>query len=119
MNTIARNPIVSLLTIMLYAVSLRAADVPIVLSSDAPSSVRLAAQDLANDLGRLFPHEQFALVTNLPATGKAILVGQVSDAMVRNRLGSDVPTKRESFVVRTKRDGALELGIIAGADARG
>ncbi|MEI6193633.1 MAG: hypothetical protein WCS42_04810, partial [Verrucomicrobiota bacterium] len=32
---------------------------------------------------------------------------------------SDVPTKPESFVVRTKRDGALELGIIAGADARG
>ena len=119
MNTIARNPIVSFLSIMLCAVSLRAADVPIVLSPDAPSSVHLAAQDLAKDLGRLYPQDQFALVTNLPAAGRAILVGQVSDALVRAHLDSDVPTKPESFVVRMRKHGSLELGIIGGADAHG
>ena len=119
MSATARHLVVCLLFFTLCAITLRAVNVPIVLTANASSSVRLAAQDLAKDLGHLYPQDHFALVTNLPATGKAILVGQVSDALVRARLDSDVPTKPESFVVRTQKSGSLELGIIAGADARG
>jgi hypothetical protein len=119
MNTIACNRIGSFLTVMLCAASLRAADVPIVLPPDAPSNVRIAAEDLAKDLGRLYPQDRFSLVGSLPTAGKAILLGQISDESVRTRLGIDVPTKPESFSVRAQKTGDLELGIIAGADARG
>ena len=119
MKTLALNSIISLLSIMLCAAGLRAADVPIILAPDAPSSARLAAQDLANDLGRLYPRDKFTLARSLPTTGKAILVGQISDKLVQARLGSDIPTKPESFVIRTQKSGGLDLGIIAGADARG
>ena len=90
---------------MLCAASLRAADVPIVLPPDAPSNVRLAAEDLAKDLGRLYPQDRFSLVGSLPTAGKAILLGQISDESVRTRLGSDVPTKPESFSVRAQKAG--------------
>ena len=98
---------VLLLFVSLCLVSVRAADVPIVRAPDAPSSVRLAAQDLANDLGRLYPQDRFSITTNLPATGKAILLGSVSDALVRAHLGSEALTNPESFVVRTQLTGGL------------
>ena len=119
MNAMARNPIVLLLSIMLCAVSVPAADVPIVLAVNAQSSERIAAQDLAGLLGRLYPRDQFSIATNLPVSGKAILLGQISDSLVRARLGGKIPAAPESFVVSTQPTGDLELGIIAGADARG
>ena len=119
MNARARNPIVLLLSIMLCAVSLPAADVPIVLAVNAQSSERIAAQDLAGLLGRLYPQDQFSIATNLPVSGKAILLGQISDSLVRARLDDEILAAPESFVVRTQRTGDLELGIIAGADVRG
>ena len=119
MKTLIRNPIVSLLPIMLCAASLRAAEVPIVIRPDAPAGVRLAAEDLANDLGQLYPQDRFTLTGSLPADGKAIVLGQASSDRVRAYLENDAPTVPESFVVRTRGIGGLELGIIAGADARG
>jgi len=110
---------VFLLSIMPCAVSLPAADVPIVLAVNAPSSERLAAQDLAGLLGRLYPQDRFSIAPNLPVRGKAILLGRISDPLVRARLGGEIPTAPESFVVRTQPAGDLELGIIAGADVRG
>ena len=119
MNAMAPNPIVLLLSIVLCAVSLPAADVPIVLAVNAQSSERIAAQDLAGLLGRLYPQDQFSIATNLPVSGKAILLGQISDPLVLAHLGGEIPAAPESFVVRTQPAGDLELGIIAGADARG
>jgi len=119
MKTLALNPIVLLLSILLGTASLRAADVPILLAPDAPSSVRLAAADLTKELGRLYPQDKFAIAGNLPATGRAILVGQVAEEPVRTLLGGVVPTKPESFIVRTRKTGGLELGVIGGADACG
>ena len=110
---------VLLLSIMLCAVGLPAAEVPIVLAVNAQSSERIAAQDLADLLGRLYPQDQFSIATNLPVSGKAILLGQISDPLVRAHLRGEIPTAPESFVVRTQLAGDLELGIIAGADARG
>jgi len=110
---------IALLSLSLMGSNALAADVPIVLTADAPANESLAAQDLARMLGRLYPHDRFSLTTNLPATGKAILLGQVSDAAVRVQLAGDIPTVAESFVVCTRQTGDLELGIIAGADARG
>ena len=108
-----------LLAIMPCAVSLPAADVPIVLAVNAPSSERLAAQDLAGLLGRWYPQDRFSIAPNLPVSGKAILLGRISDPLVRDRLGGEIPAAPESFVVRTQSTGDLELGVIAGADARG
>ena len=119
MSIKSRNLIILILSILLGGASLRAADVPIVLAPDAPSSVRLAAADLVKNLARLYPQDKFALAGSLPAMGKAILVGPVAEEAVRTRLGGDVPTKPESFVVRTRKTGGLELGIIGGADACG
>ena len=98
---------------------LRAADVPVVLSADAASTVRLSAQDLAQVLGHLYLQDRFFVATNLPATGKAIILGQASDAAIRACLKDAVPTTPESFLIRSQSDGGLALGIIAGANARG
>lgn len=98
---------------------LRAAEVPIVLAADAPSNVNLAARDLAHGLGRMYPKEHFSIVTDVPADGMAIMIGQASDVLVRARLDNMVPTAPESFVVRTRASGRLDLGVIAGADPRG
>lgn len=98
---------------------LLAADVPIVLMTNSPSNEHLAAQDLAEILGRLYPQDRFSLATILPGTGKAIFLGQASDSMVRKYLGTVIPTVPESFVICSAGAGGLELGIIAGADARG
>ena len=101
------------------APALRAASVPVVLPENAASNERFAAQDLSDLLGRLYPNDRFPLATNLPAAGKAILLGRASDPLVRARLTGGLPAAPESFVVRSLRGGSLELGLIAGADARG
>jgi len=96
---------------------LLAAEVPVVLSADASSCVQLAAQDLVQVLGHLYPQDRFRVATNLPAVGKAIILGQASDAAIRTCLS--VPTTPESFLIRSQTNAGLALGIIAGADGRG
>ena len=98
---------------------LRAEDIPIVVAPEAPANVRLAGQNLAQILGRLYPRDRFALGPALPPAGRAILLGQASEAAIRPWLDGAAPATPESFVVRTARSGGRELGIIAGADARG
>ena len=98
---------------------LAAESVAIALPPDAPESIRSAAGDLATSLGRLFPGDDFPLAAKLPGTGKAILIGSVTDHLVKTHLGEDPPAAPESFVVRTRQAGEVALGIIAGADARG
>ena len=105
---------------ILVATVLQAADVPVILGPDASKIERIAAQELADKLGRLYPGDRFLLAAALPATGKAIVVGQVSAAPVRDQLGNEaLPTDLESYVVSAKNVGGLELAVIAGADARG
>jgi hypothetical protein len=99
--------------------TLLAEDVPVVLPTDAPTNEQLAARDLTNILGQLYPKDRFFLSTALPVTGKAILLGQASDALGRPYLGHDVPAMKEAFVVHTYLADDLKLGVIAGADARG
>jgi hypothetical protein len=101
------------------APGLWAAVVPIVQRSDAPSNEQIAARELAGVLGQLHTRDRFPLATNLPAAGRAILLGQASDALVRAHLGAGLPSAPESFVVRTRKAGRLELGLIVGSDSRG
>ena len=99
--------------------ALRAADIPIVLAPAAPASVRAAAENLAAILTRLYPRDRFTLASTLPETGKAILLGLASEERVRAQLGDGRPAAPESFVVRVRTTAGREVGLIAGADARG
>jgi hypothetical protein len=98
---------------------LQAVEVPVVLGPAALPVERLAAQELADKLILLYPGDRFFLAADLPAKGKAILLGQISETRVRDYLsGEALPIDPESYVVSAKNVGGLELGIIAGADAQ-
>ena len=96
-----------------------AADVSVVVAPDASTAERLAASDLSEYLGRLYPGDRFALTSALPEKGRGIVVGCVTNTTVRRLVGGAAPTAPESFVVCARQDGARELGVIAGADVRG
>jgi hypothetical protein len=98
---------------------LRAAEIPVVVPAAAASAERIAARELADTLGRIFPRDRFVVGAALPAAGKVILVGRAAAPEVRRLLGEAAPTVPESFVVRRATDGRREIGLIAGADARG
>jgi len=119
MKTQSIHLILSGLCLMLIAMAARAAEVPVVLAPDASQVERLAAQDLTDNLARLYPRDRFILGANLPATGKAIVLGKISDARVRAHLPGEVPIAPEGYCIRAENAGGLELGVIAGADAYG
>ena len=93
------------------------ADVPVVLSPQSQPVERAAAEDLASNLGKLYPREKFAVARALPKDGRCIVVG--SDAQAKRLAKTAASSAAESFTVATVKDGARELGVIAGADARG
>ncbi len=93
--------------------------VPVVVSPDAPPAVAVAAEDLSRCLNQIYPRETFPLAHALPKTGMAVLMGTWADQQVRTRAGEAPPAAPESYVVRAVREEGRQLGIIAGADARG
>lgn len=108
-----------LLTVAAASPLLWAAEIAIVTPPEASSAEGVAAQDLADVLRTLHPRDRFVASSTLPAAGQAVLVGSAADRLVRPHLNGPAPNAPESFVVRHRREGALELGVIAGADARG
>jgi len=93
------------------------AAIPIVLAKTSTSAERLAAQDLSSALQRLYPRDQFIAQDQLPESGQSILLG--TGAEVKKRVGAGQLAKAESYVITTAREGRRQLGVIAGADARG
>ncbi|MCX6899281.1 MAG: malectin domain-containing carbohydrate-binding protein [Verrucomicrobia bacterium] len=81
------------------------------------SSERLPTSELASYLGRIYPQTRFVTASKLPVAGKAILVG--SDASVRSLIADANLSEPESYAVRSQSRCDLQLGVIAGADARG
>jgi hypothetical protein len=96
------------------------ADLPVVISAKAAPQERLAAEDLAVYLRRLYPQTRFSIAAALPAGGPAILVGSTArDPALAQYLGSVRPEAPEGFTVTTvDRDGRI-VGVIAGADPPG
>lgn len=86
---------------------------PIAVSPNAGPVEKLAASELARYLSQLHPKETFEVV-HVPASGRSILVGtpdtQPEIAKLAGRL-----KQPESFIVTH----AGNLGVVAGADARG
>ncbi len=81
------------------------------------SSERLAASELASYPGRIHPQTRFVVASKPPAADKAILVG--SDAAVRSMLPNADLSKPESHAAGSLCRCDEQLGVIAGADARG
>ena len=118
------RPLATGLTLLTLGVTaapirLRAAEIAVVTAPESAPVERVAAQDLADVLRKLFPQDRFVAASQLPAAGQAILVGTASNSLTRPRLKGQTLSTPESFVVRHSRDGALEVGVIAGADPRG
>jgi hypothetical protein len=81
------------------------------------SSERLPASELARYLSRIYPQTRFVTASKPPVAGKAVLVG--SDASVRSMVPDADLSKPESYAVCSVSRCDLQLGVIAGADARG
>ena len=97
-----------------------AAEVAVVTAPDAAPVERIAARELADKLGQLYPNDRFVSASDIPQGGRIILVGNATHALIRRHLDGPPPDAPESFVVQHVRPaGAGELGIIAGADGRG
>lgn len=93
------------------------ADVAVVVTAGAPQAERMAATDLAASLGAIYPSEKFTVTSRLPAQGRSIVIG--SDEHTKRFLKDAAPAAPESFAIATVKEGARELGVIAGADTRG
>jgi hypothetical protein len=99
---------------LLFSGALGAATIPVLLNSPAPAVERLAAADLSQMLGRIYPNNEFPLITAAPASEACIVIGDASDPALKNVAG-DALRGPESFAV-------LHLGnrgLIIGADPRG
>jgi len=106
--------------ILLGAVCSDAAEIPIVVAPQAEAVVRVAAEDFAAYLARIYPADRFSTFERLPAEGHAVVVGNVAvDPRLKRFAGKSEPTAAESYLVTTVTEGRRRLGIIAGADARG
>ena len=101
--------------LLVTAAQSQAAAIPVVVSAQAAPVERAAAEELAGYLGRIYPEERFALSEQLPASGRAILLGAPATEPRLKSLLASLPTAPESFTVATAGD----VGVIAGADSRG
>jgi hypothetical protein len=97
----------------------RADPIAIVTDPAASPLEQIAARELAGALQAIHPRDRFSLVAELPAAGKAVVVGLATRPSVRRHLGRDATAAPESYVIRRVRQDRLDLGIIAGADPRG
>lgn len=94
-------------------------DVPVVTWSKAASLERQVAQELAGYLHRIYPGEQFVVSEKMPEAGKCIVLGCTADSCIAGYLRDAKPVDVDSYVVTSVKDGSLDVGVIAGADARG
>lgn len=95
------------------------AEVAVVTSREASAVELQAAAELADFLGKIYPNESFSRAEQLPRSGRAVWLGVAQDPAIASRLGDEKPAGAEAYLVTSNRSGGLELGIIAGADARG
>jgi hypothetical protein len=91
-----------------------AATIPVVVSPSAPVVEQMAAADLSQMLGRIYPGDQFPLIQAAPVTGACIILGDASDEALKSQAGNALQGP-ESFAVLHPGD----RGLIVGADPRG
>ena len=76
---------------------------------------KLAGEELATHLQRLYPDQHFSVTTTVSSDGPRILLGTLKS---QPKLSRYVPearlTKPESFVITTAREGNAEIGVVAG-----
>jgi hypothetical protein len=95
-------------------------EIPVVVAPQSPAVVRIAAEDLGAYLAKIYPRDQFPLAEHLPTVGRAILLGSVDvDPRLQDYTGKLAPAAAESYLVAAAAEGRCQLGVIAGADARG
>jgi hypothetical protein len=95
------------------------ADIAVVTPEKASALEKQVALELVSSLQKIYPADTFSLGRQLPSSGKAIWLGLAEDAAIAGRIGNEKPAGPEGYVVTAAKQGELELGIIAGADARG
>jgi hypothetical protein len=94
--------------------------IPIVLAVPATAAEQIAARTLAQQLGQLYPREQFLPAEALPESGQCILLGTAASApRTRACLTAAAMTNAEAYVIATFAEGPRRLGLVAGTDARG
>lgn len=99
---------------------LRAETITVVTPAGSEETVRLAARELVTHLQPLYPADRFVESDQVPATGKSILVADVS----RHRdAGAEIDLSKltvpDSYVVAHRQETGRELGVVVGAGRRG
>jgi hypothetical protein len=83
-------------------------------------AVRIAADELAGYLGKIYPKERFVVVPGDPSRGRNIFIGTTGDlAMLRPGAKPVLPTAPEGYVVTPIKRGDLHDLFIVGADDLG
>jgi hypothetical protein len=105
-----------ILAVFLLTAAAHAERIPIAVARRASDTERTAATELAEHLSRIYPADRFEVVSGMPPSGRAILVGTPgSFSEILRFVSKEKLSAPESFVVT----GSARLGVIAGADARG
>ena len=107
-----------LLALFSFTPSEAATTMPIVVSRQATSPERMAAEELADHLTKLYGETAFQIAET--ATGSAIYLGTPeSSPRLCARLGDRSPETPESYVVTTAEVNGHTCGLIVGADPSG
>lgn len=94
--------------------------VPIVVSARAAPAERIAAEELADYLSKLYPAERFAITTDEPRNDRAIRLGTPKSApQLVGHLGGKDLAGAESYVVTSATIDGRATGVICGADPAG
>jgi hypothetical protein len=114
----SRGGIILITLCLVLTADAKPADTVVIVASDKMNPVeQLAAEELAGYLSRIYPQTRFVKARNVPASGRAVLLG--SDAAVRAMIADADLSLPDSYAVRNVRRDDRQLGIIVGADARG
>lgn len=93
--------------------------IPIVVGRRASDLERLAGEQLADFLSRIYPKERFVRAAELPPRGRAIVLGAVANTpLVQDLLDGRELAGDGGFLVTTARQNGRQLGVIAGAGPR-
>ena len=111
-----------LLIMLMLAVSISKAQIPIIISEDATKTEQLAAEELQRYLIQIYPSESFAISkgrSKLP-TKQSIYIGTTkSQPMLLKHIDASLLETPESYVVSHLVSKGQQVGLILGADDAG
>ena len=93
--------------------------VAIVVGAKPDSAIKLAADDVARILAKVYPQVKFAVRAEAPREGRLLVIGLADEAHVKPWLGRGRPKASEGYVLDADERNGREVVLVLGADVRG